>query len=188
MRKLFGRFRKAIFMLIKTQKAQIIDALIERFKRQKMVILTNFRGTSVMVLQSLRRTLKRGGAEYKVAKKTLIHRALNAIGTEGISVKEREGELGLVFGYRDEQTALARIISKFSKQHETFRIIGGLLGKRILTDKEVMTLAKLPPREVLLAHLVGTLQSPLRSLAVVLQGNLKNFVVVLNKIQSSKPK
>lgn len=171
-------------MLTKTQKTKIVEDLAEKFKRQKIAIFSDFHGISVSKSQALRRLLKKGEAEYKVAKKTLLDRALEKAGI-GLKTKELEGEIGVTFGYGDEMGP-AKTLFKFSRGNETFKILSGILGGRILSDKEVLIIAKLPLREIIISQLLGVLQSPIRGLIAVLGGNIKNLVVVLNKIKDKK--
>lgn len=171
-------------MLNKSQKQKIVEELADKFRRAKIAIFSDFHGVSVSKAQQLRRLLKKEQAEYKVAKKTLLDRVLEAVDFS-LKTKEMKGEIGVAFGYGDE-VAPAKILFKFSKGNETFKIIGGIFGKRTLNVKEVLSLAKLPPREVLLGQLLGVLQSPMRGLVTVLQGNIRNLVVVINKIKESR--
>lgn len=173
-------------MLDKIQKQKVVEELVNKFKRQKVSIFSDFHGVSVSKVQQLRRLLKKEQAEYRVAKKTLFDRALEASGFS-LKTKEMKGEIGVAFGFGDEASP-AKILFKFSKGNETFKILGGIFGKRTLDAKEVLSLAKLPPREVLLGQLLGVLQFPLRGLVTVLQENIRNLVVVLNKIRSTKSK
>lgn len=172
-------------MLTKTEKQEIVEELSDKFKRQKIAFFSDFHGVSVAKAQTLRRLLKKNDAEYKVAKKTLLDRALEKAGIV-LKTKELQGEIGVTFAYGDE-IAPAKTLSKFGRENETFKILGGILGERILSGKEILAFAKLPGREILLAQLFGVLQSPMRGLATVLQGNIKNLVVVLQKIKD-KPR
>ena len=171
-------------MLNKLQKSKIVQDLAEKFKRQKIAIFSDFRGVSVAKSQALRRLLKKENAEYKVAKKTLFDRALVETGA-GVTTKDMKGEIGVAFGYGD-QVAPAKILSKFAKEIETFKILGGLLDGKLLSDKQVLALARLPSREVLLAQIVGAMAAPLRGLASVLQGNIRNLAFVLNQVKERK--
>ncbi len=171
-------------MLTKLKKREIVEGLAEKFARQKVAIFSDFRGVSVAKSEALRRSLKKADAEYKVAKKTLIARALEQANIK-FGVKELQGEIGIAFGYED-QAIPAKTLMQFGKENETFKILGGLLGSRILTGQEILTLARLPSREVLLSQLVGVLSEPMRGLATVLNANLRNLVVVLNKIKDNK--
>ena len=171
-------------MLTKPQKEEIVAELTELFKRQKIAFFTDFQGISVTKLQSLRRLLKKENAEFKVAKKTLFDRALEQAGITFKS-KELKGELGVAFGYGD-QVAPAKTLVKFGKQEETFKLLAGILAGKVLTDKQIIALAKLPSREVLLAQLAATLQAPMRGLAVVLQANIRGLAIALNKVREQK--
>ena len=171
-------------MLTKSQKETIVGELTELFKRQKISFFTDFQGISVSKLQTLRRALKKENAEFKVAKKTLFDRALEQAGVKFKS-KELNGELGVAFGYGD-QVAPAKTLVKFSKDHETFKVLAGVLAGRILSTKEIVALAKLPSREILLTQLVGAMQAPIRGLAVVLQANIRGLAIALNKVKEQK--
>lgn len=170
--------------ITKAKKIEVAKELADKFSRKKIAIFTDFHGVSVSKLQALRRLLKKEEAEYRVSKKTLLDRALKDAGIS-LKTKELKGEIGVTFGYGDEVTP-AKALAKFGKENETFKILGAILQERVLSDKEVLALAKLPSREALLAKLVGALSSPMRGLAVVLQGNLRNLVVVINKIKEQR--
>lgn len=171
-------------MLNKSQKSEVVQELAEKFKRQKIAIFSDFSGVSVARSQALRRLLKKEDAEYKVAKKTLFDRALTQISTDA-ATKGMKGEIGVAFGYGD-QVAPAKILAKFAKEVETFKILAGLLDGKLLSDKQVMALARLPSREVLLGQVAAAFAAPLRSFASVLQGNVRNLAFVLNQIKDQK--
>ena len=167
-------------MRTKTEKQKIVEELADKFHRQKIVFFTDFRGVSVTESNKLRRLLRKENTEYTVAKKTLFDRALEKSGIP-MKSKQLEGEIGVALGYGD-QVAPAKILVKFAKDHESFKIVAALLAGRTLSAKEVIALAKLPNREVLLAQVVGVMQAPIRGLAVVLQANIRNLATVLNKV------
>lgn len=161
-----------------------MDDLSDKFQKQKAAIFTDFRGIGVNKLALLRREMKKAGAEFRVAKKTFLRIALKSIGVE-YDPKELDGEIGVIFGYED-QVAPAKAAMKFGKENETFKVLKGLLAGKLLESKEVLALAKLPSREQLLAKLAGTLNAPLQGFYNVLRGNLRNLVVVLQKINDKK--
>ena len=171
-------------MLTRAEKTKIIEDFTDRFQRQKIAIFSDFQGISVARLTGLRRLLKQAEAEYKVVKKTLLDRALAAAGI-GVKTKELKGEIGIAFGYYD-QAAPAKTLLRFSRENETFKILGGILGGKILSQQEILVLARLPSQDVLLAQLRNALVSPLRGLDVVLGGDMRNLVVVLNKIKANR--
>ncbi len=171
-------------MLNKKQKEEVVSEIAKKFAEEKIALFSQIRGIPVAKLNAFRRELKKIGAELKITKKTLLKRALEPLGL-GVNPRELEGEIGVIFGY-ENQVDTAKLAQKFSKQNETFKIPMGLLEKKILSAEELLALAKLPPKERLLAMLAHTLASPLRGLVNVLQANQKNLVVVLNKVKSLK--
>ena len=171
-------------MRTKSEKQKIVEELTDKFKRQKIAFFTDFRGIPVAESNKLRRALRKEDTDYAVAKKTLFDRALEMSGM-AFKSKKLEGEIGVALGYGD-QVAPAKILTKFAKEHESFKILAALLGERVLSAKEVLALAKLPNREVLLAQVVGVMQAPIRGLAVALQANIRNLATVLNKINEKR--
>lgn len=171
-------------MLNRTQKSKIVEELTDRFGRQKIAIFSDFHGTSVAKAQGLRRLLKKDGAEFKVAKKTLLSQALEKSGL-AFKANELKGEIGVAFGYED-QVAPAKDLIKFRKENENFKILGGILEGRILTEKDITAIARLPSREVLLAQALSAMQGPIRGLAVVLQVNIRNLATLLTKIKEKQ--
>lgn len=171
-------------MLTKNQKKKILEGLNARFDKQKIAIFTDVHGVGVSKAQTLRRMLKKENAEYKVAKKTLIDRAIKEKGVE-FSTKNLQGEIGIAFGYGD-QVAPAKVLQKFARENDTFKILGAILEGKIIDAKRVLALAKLPPREVLLAQIVGAMQAPIHGLAVALQANIRGLAVVLNTVKDKR--
>lgn len=174
-------------MLNRQEKAAVVEELRERFSRQRVSIFADIRGISVAKLTQFRRELRKIGAEFKVAKKTLLTRALGAAGQtfSEIESKKLEGEIGVIFGYED-QAAPAKAAAKFVKENETFKVLKGVLDGKILEAKDVLALAKLPSRDELLAKLAYALNAPIQNLANALQGNIRNLVVVINKVAVSR--
>ncbi len=173
-------------MLSLSEKQKIVEELTERFRKQKVSIFADIHGIAVAKLTQFRRELKNVGAELKVAKKTLLARALEAVKI-GIEPKTLAGELGVIFGYGD-QIAPAKAAAKFAKENETFKVLAGFLEGKIMAAGEVLAFSRLPSRVELLGELAWALEAPLQNLATVLQGNLRNLVVVLSQIKKVKSK
>jgi len=171
-------------MIAREKKKEVVKGLEEKFKKQKIAIIADFRGVNVARLTGLRREMKKVGAEFKVAKKTFLRLAFKSAGIE-YDPKELDGEIGVIFGYED-QIAPAKALTKFLKENKTFKVLKGLLDGKFLTAPEVETLAKMPSREQLLGQLVWTLNSPIRGFHTVLSANMRNLAVVLNKIKDKK--
>lgn len=155
--------------LTKEQKTKQIEDVKEKISKQKSVIFVDFSKVNSKDLFSLRKSLKEAGCNLKIAKKTLIR---IAFGQSNISFWNKmksslPGQLALVFGIEDE-IAPARISNKFAKDHENFKILGGIFENRFVEKERVLVLANIPPRNELLSRLVGSLSSPMANLARVL--------------------
>lgn len=171
-------------MLTHNQKNAIVAELAGRFSRQKISLFTDFRGISVSKLSQFRRELKKIGAEFKVAKKTLLKRAIAETKID-LEPKTLEGEIGVIFGYED-QVAPAQAAVKFGRENETFKILKGLLDGKVIEGRAALALAKLPTRAELLGQVASVLQAPIRNLAVVLEATIRNLAVVLNQVKEKK--
>ena len=168
-------------MLTRTQKKELVDDLSDKIKRQKSLILTDVTGVSVGDIQGLRKELRFGKIEYQVAKKTLIDLAMKKE-KKDFDVSGFTGSLAVAFSY-DDPIAPIKILSKFAKTHEKFRILGGIMENKVLTIEEIKELAAIPSKQELLARLVNSIKSPLSGLVNVLEGNFRNLVGLLSAIK-----
>lgn len=171
-------------MITKQKKQEIVAELVDKFQKQKSVIFTDFRGIGVNKLMTIRRSLKKVGAEFKVARKTFLRLALKKISID-YDPKELNGEIGVIFSYDDPVTPAKTAVS-FRKENPTFKLLKGILNGKLITAEEAIALAKLPSREQLLGKLVFALNAPIQGFHNVLQANIKNLVVVINKIRGIK--
>lgn len=168
----------------KDEKKQIVAELAEKLGRMKAAVFANYEGLTVPETEELRRSLKDEGAEYVVAKKTLLKIAMKKAGKE-IDPKTIEGNFATVFGYEDE-VAPARVLAEFAKKHEALAIIAGILEDKFVPQEQVLALSRLPSKDELLAKVVGTINAPISGFVNALAGNLRNLVYALNAIKESK--
>jgi len=160
------------------KKAQIIDRLQEAFSKCSVGILTNYRGLSTPEVTILRRRLRESGTEYKVVKNTLARLAAQRAGRDDL-VSSFEGPVAIAFGYGDI-TEPAKILADYIRTSKaSLSIEGGFLGDRLLTEEDVMTLSALPSRELLIARVVGRMQSPISALAGCLVTPIRQIMGVL---------
>jgi large subunit ribosomal protein L10 len=164
--------------LTKEQKTKQINAVKEKVLNQKSVVFVDFNKVPSKDMFSLRKSLKEAGCSLKIAKKTLIR---IAFGQSNVSFWNKikssvPGQLALVFGI-DDEIAPARISNKFAKDHETFKILGGIFENRFIEREKVLFLASIPSRNELLSKLVGSISS-----------SMTGFVRVLDKIRENKEK
>jgi large subunit ribosomal protein L10 len=108
---------------------------------------------------------------------------LNASGVQDVDPREFEGSLGVVFGYEDPIDT-AKSVYEFAKQNSALVIHGALFEDSFINAARFTELAKLPGREVLLGRTLGMLQYPMTGLATVLQGNIRNLLLILKNIKN----
>jgi len=162
----------------KEKKAQIIDSLQEVISRCSVGVLTDYRGLTAAEMTQLRRQLREAGVEYRVVKNTLARFAAERAGKDEL-VGFFEGPVAIAFGYGDI-TEPARALAAYAEESKVeMTVRGGFLPDRMLTREEVGTLSKLPSREILLARVVGAIQSPIAALVNRLSAPMTGLAVVL---------
>ena len=148
------------------QKEAAIKELAEQFKTDKLILLVDYRGINVEQVTKLRSDLRNVNASYKVIKNNIVRRALNLNGENGLD-NLLEGPTAVITSKEDYLEA-SKIIYKFSKDNDFYKIKGGIIDGQVMTAEEIITLAKLPSRQELLAKLAGALLGNITKLAVAL--------------------
>lgn len=152
--------------LDRAQKQAAAAALYDMFQNTGVVVVAHYSGLSVAQMTDLRRQMRDGGGQVKVAKNRLVKIALKGTGKEGIA-DLFTGPTVLV--YSDDPVAAPKVAAKFAKAHEKFVILGGAMGATLLDPKGVSDLSELPSLDELRGKLVGLLQAPASKLARVVQ-------------------
>ena len=148
------------------QKEAAIKELAEQFKTDKLILLVDYRGITVEADTKLRKDIREANGELKVIKNNIIKRALDANNESGLD-DVLEGPTAVVSAKEDYLQSL-KAIYKFTKDHENYKIKGGMLDGKVTSVEELITLAQLPSREELLAKLAGSLLGTISKLAVAL--------------------
>jgi large subunit ribosomal protein L10 len=148
------------------QKEEEVSKLAEKLKEAKIILLTDYRGINVADVTKLRADLRNTNSEYKVIKNNIIKRALDANGESGLD-DLLEGPTAIVIGTEDYLEP-SKVIYNFSKNNEFYKIKGGIIEGKVMTAEEIITLAKLPSRQELMAKLAGALLGNITKLAVAL--------------------
>ena len=170
--------------MLREKKVQIVSNLADDLSRSTIIIATNYQGLLAKQMAELRNALAKAGVEYHVVKNTLVYRAADQAGKPQLR-DIIEGPVALAFGY-DDIVNTAKALNQYIKSAAlSLQIRGGLLGDRILLPEEVVSLANLPPREVLLSKLIGQLQAPIGTLHNILNLPLQGLLNVLqNRAQT----
>ena len=162
----------------KEKKPEAVKKAEKVIGEAKVAVVTDYRGMTVADMNKLRRKLKEAGVEYRVVKNNLAAIAAKNVGKEGLK-DLLVGPSAVAFSSTDE-VAPAKVLVEFIRMTKPpLTIRGGLLQTRVLSVADVAALAAMPPREVLVARVVGQMKSPLYSLVTVLNGNLAGLTRVL---------
>ncbi|MFH1347524.1 MAG: 50S ribosomal protein L10 [Candidatus Margulisiibacteriota bacterium] len=168
------------------KKKQQVAELKEKIESASVMIVSDYRGISVKQITELRQKLFTQKSEFKVVKNTLLRRAFEATGFEELS-EHLAGPTGLLLGYEDPIEPLKALVD-FVDDVEKGQIKAGVVEKTIVDAKGITEMSKLPPREVLLARVVGGFQSPIYGFVNVLVGNIRKLVYALNAVKEKKEK
>ena len=148
------------------QKKEEVTKLAEEFKEAKLILLTDYRGITVDAVTQLRTDIRNVKAEYKVIKNNITARALKEAGIEGLE-EQLEGPTAVIIG-KEDYLEPAKAIYKFSKDNDFYKIKGGVIEGKVMSEKEIITIAKLPSRETLLSMLAGALLANIQKVAVAI--------------------
>lgn len=163
------------------KKALTIKEISGQLKQSQLTVVCDYRGLSVAQMQQFRSNLRQHGAQFSVAKNTLIGIAARRNGIEGLE-QFLEGPTGVVMVEGDIVQA-AKVISDFARTSRILTVKGGLLGEAVISASEVEAVSSLPSREELYGKVVGLLASPMARTVGVLSGPGRSIAYVLNARQ-----
>jgi len=170
--------------MLKSKKAEIIAELEATVRGSSSAIVTDYRGLSVAQIYTLRGDLIALGATYHVAKNTLLRIAAEQAGKPELSTL-LSGPTAVAFASGDP-APIARRLSDAVRETRILKLRGAYVDGRILDEANVRVLATLPPREVLLAQVVGGIAAPLSGFVNVLAAIPRSLVVALDQIRLQK--
>lgn len=162
------------------QKKQHVAELAESFKAANVGVLVNYSGINVEDDTKLRKQLREAGCQYKVVKNTLLHLAFEQAGIEGLD-EHLSGTTAIAYS-ENGYTEAPKILSDYAKDHENYQIKAGFIDGSQVDAHGIHDLAKLPPKEVLIAQVLGGFNAPIQGFANVLNGTMRSLVIALNAI------
>jgi len=166
------------------QKKEAVRELKEKITAAKALVLADYRGLTVEQDTELRRALRKAGVEYRVVKNTLTRFAAKESGLEGLE-PFLEGPTAIALSDTDP-VAPAKVLSEYAKKYEKLELKVGVVEGKIVDVNGIKALADLPPKEVLIAKVLGGFNAPIAGLVNVLNGNIRGLVVALNAIREQK--
>lgn len=162
---------------MRPEKASIVSDLSEKLNRSPFMLVTDYQRMKVEQFGELRNRLSPAGAEIRVVKNSFLKRAMADSGLPDVG-DQLTGQTAVVLGENDV-APVAKILKAFAAEFKIASLKIGVVDKAVLSTKDVEALAELPPREVLLAQLLGLLLSPATSLVRVLNEPASAFARLL---------
>jgi len=148
------------------KKKELVSGLETALKGANSVVFVKFDKLKVADVNALRRGLQKENVGYQVAKKTLLKRALSTHGITG-ELPEIPGQIAIAYG--TDLISPAREVFAFQKGHkENIAIVGGVFEGKYMNATEMMSIATIPPLQVLRGMFVNLINSPIQRFAVVL--------------------
>ncbi|MCX5798920.1 MAG: 50S ribosomal protein L10 [Proteobacteria bacterium] len=166
------------------KKQKVVEELRTKLKALNNMFLTGYSGMNMAQITRLRRELRNVDVEFSVVKNSLFKIASG--GTKAEALKDKfYGPNAIICIYKDP-TSAARVISSLSKDIPNLKLKAGFLGKQIITPEEIMKIATLPSKEILMGKFLGLLQGMPQRLLYVLSGNISKLMTTLNAIKLQK--
>lgn len=170
------------------EKEALVAEIADALRASQATILADYRGLTVAQVSDLRKKLREAGTEFAVVKNTLFKRA-----SEGIMPLDPQldailnGPTAVAFA-KSDPVAAAKILADYIRDNRNtpLTLKGGMVGGKFFTPDQVNQLSKVPPREVLIAQMLGALQSPISGLVGTLNGIVSNFVFTLQAVADQK--
>jgi large subunit ribosomal protein L10 len=159
--------------ITKAKKKEIVEKAGDILKKGKSFVFVNFKGLKVNDTTLMRKDLRGKGVGYSVLKKTLLKRALSSGSVNG-TMPQFDGEVALA--YSEDLLAPAREVFSFEKKFKDIvKIVGGIFDGEYADREKMLSIATIPPQEVLYGQFVNLINSP-----------IQRFVISLDQIAKKK--
>lgn len=151
--------------LNRNEKEAVVADVSAQVARAQTLALAEYRGLTVEHLNALRKQARDKGVYLHVLKNTLARRAVKGTPFE-VAAESMAGPL--IYGFSEDAVAAAKVIADFAKGNDKLIVKAGAYAGKALDANGVKALAAIPSKEVLLAQLLGLMQSPVSRMARVL--------------------
>jgi len=162
------------------EKARTIEQAKEWYSKSSGVVFTDYRGLKVKEIQALRADLRKKGGELHVVKNTLFRIAAGADAAK-LPTDLHNGTTAFAFVYENEPD-VAKALLEYARTSKKLVVKGGFFGGKALTNKEVEQLSQLPPRDVLIAQVIGAIAAPLTTLVGTIEALYADPIRVIGAV------
>jgi large subunit ribosomal protein L10 len=172
-------------MISKEQKQKIVDDLVERLKDAGGLYFLDFAGMSVAETQQFRGNLREKEVAFKVAKNTLIKRALAQIEDLEIPDDVFHGQTAIAFGY-DDPVAPAKLIKNAFDENDRPMLKKAYIEGQIYEGEKLADLAKLPTRDDIMASIIGSVEAPAQGIAGSMAAVIRDIATMVEEVAKKK--
>lgn len=166
------------------QKQAVVADIVSKLKGSQSAVLVDYRGLTVTEATNLRNLFRAQNVEYRVIKNTMLTLAAKDAGIEGLE-EYLKGPTAVAFGMEDA-VAPAKVMTEFIKSARKTEIKAGVVSGKVVDAKGVQALADLPPKEVLIAKMLGSMNAPATNFVGVLSATIRSFMYALNAVGEKK--
>ncbi|MBF0714903.1 50S ribosomal protein L10 [Gemelliphila palaticanis] len=149
------------------KKQELVNQIAEEIKASSSIVIADYRGLNVAEVTELRNNMRNEGLTFKVYKNSLVRRAMEQAGIEGLD-EVLTGPNAIAFSIEDV-VAPARVLNDFAKTHENLELKAGVIEGKVASLEEVKAIATLPNKEGLLSMLLSVLTAPMRNTALAVK-------------------
>lgn len=162
------------------EKAKAIEETRDWYAKSKGLVFADYRGLKVKEMQALRKAIRAKGGELHVLKNTLFR---IAAGEDAAKLPDElhNGPTAITFIFENE-SAVAKSIFDYAQTNKSLQVKGGFFNGAVFDAKGVERLSKLPPRDILLAQLIGTIAAPLSNLVGVIEALYADPIRVIGAV------
>ncbi len=165
-------------------KEKLVNDIRDKFSRAGAAFIAEYQGIKAVDMNEIRKSLRDASIEFRIVRNTLARRAIKGASAEVIA-KDLKGAVALIFSYKDAALA-AKKLTEFAKDKPNLKIRLGALGGKVISLSEIKGLAELPPREALIAMLLGAMSAPATGFVCVISGIQKKLLYALNAVKDRK--
>ena len=168
----------------KAKKQEQVEKLSKDLKNVANVVVATYTKLTVAQDYELRKALRGAGAKYQVVKNTLAERAAKGTKVEG-ALKDLAGVTSIAYTTGDP-VAMAKALTKYAKDTPDFTFKVGVVEGRVVSIKEIESLATMPSKEELMSKLLFLINAPAQRLATAINAVPRNLAVVIDQAVQQK--
>lgn len=165
-------------------RQRLVDTVKEGLQNNSSVFLVSYTKLSSAQLGTLRKDLKKIGADVYVSRNRLAKLALREF--NGADLADKLSAQTALIWSNEDPAAIAKLLVKFTEDRDTVSVQGAMLDGAVLGQGDVKRFSELPSKEVLLAQLLQVMLSPMTRFAGVLNGKSRELLSILKQLSEKK--